>query len=166
MVRRGRSASPPPSQRRMAPAPRAAAPAHAPAPRAAAPVPSSVPARTTAPPSAVAAPSAGAPQQPSMFQQMAATAGGVAIGSAVGHTLGAGITGLMSGGSKETEAHSAPPAAAAPQQYNGSHPNQPEGPCSWEISQFLQCASGQSDLTLCEGFNEALRQCKVRHNIQ
>jgi hypothetical protein len=36
-----------------------------------------------------------APQgrQPGLFGQMAATAGGVAIGSAVGHTIGAALTG-------------------------------------------------------------------------
>lgn len=34
-----------------------------------------------------------APRQPGLFGQMAATAGGVAVGSAVGHTLGAAITG-------------------------------------------------------------------------
>ena len=32
-------------------------------------------------------------RQPGLFGQMAATAGGVAVGSAVGHTLGAALTG-------------------------------------------------------------------------
>lgn len=38
-----------------------------------------------------------APQgrQPGLFAQMAATAGGVAVGSAVGHTIGAAMTGTM-----------------------------------------------------------------------
>lgn len=140
-----------------------------------APAPSqNVPARaapTAQPPAPVqAAPTAvGAPQQPSMFQQMAATAGGVAVGSAVGHAVGHGITSLFSG-SGDKEAAAPAPAAAAPaqQQYYGSgaaQPNEPQGPCSWEIKQFLQCAQGQSDLTLCEGFNEALRQCKAQHHI-
>lgn len=144
----------------MAPAPRAPAPA--------APAPSAVPARAAPPPSAVAQPAAAAPQQPSMFQQMAATAGGVAVGSAVGHVVGAGITGMFSG-SGDKEVAAAPAAAAAPvQQYGAATgtPNEPQGPCSWEIKQFLQCAQGQSDLTLCEGFNEALRQCKVQHHLQ
>lgn len=59
----------------------------APAPSRAAPPPA---ARAAPPPSAVShpaptavSPAMAAPQQPSMFQQMAATAGGVAIGSAV-----------------------------------------------------------------------------------
>ncbi|KAH8300863.1 hypothetical protein KR044_000517, partial [Drosophila immigrans] len=145
------------------------APAPAPAPvpaRAAAPPPA--PAPMAAPPSAVGMP---APQQPSMFQQMAATAGGVAIGSAIGHTVGHGLTSMFSGSDKEAAA--AAPAAAAPaapqqQQYYAqpTQANEPQGACAWEIKQFLQCAQGQSDLSLCEGFNEALRQCKVQNHMQ
>ncbi|XP_037920983.1 coiled-coil-helix-coiled-coil-helix domain-containing protein 2 isoform X1 [Hermetia illucens] len=146
MPRRGRSASPPPAQRR--------------------PVPSSVPARVApAPPPApvAAAPVAAAPQQPSLFKQMAATAGGVAVGSAVGHTLGHAMTGMLGGGGSSNETA---PAQAAPQPVaNGVQPNEPTGPCAWEIKQFLQCAQGQSDLTLCEGFNEALRQCKQQNSM-
>lgn len=128
--------------------------------------PSSLPAR--APPQA-AAPmqqQAAAPAQPSMFQQMAATAGGVAVGSAIGHTVGHAMTGMFSGGSSEPQA--AAPQAVAPQQgyaQQGYQGAEPQGACAWEIKQFLQCAQGQSDLSLCEGFNEALRQCKVQNNL-
>merc|ERR1719492_622610 len=52
------------------------------------------------------------PQQPSLFKQMAVTAGGVAVGSAVGHVAGAAITGAMSGGGSSEPAPA--PAAAAP----------------------------------------------------
>merc|ERR1719412_1986136 len=45
-----------------------------------------------------------APQQPSMFKQMAATAGGVAVGSAVGHVAGSALTGMFSGGSSNQPA--------------------------------------------------------------
>lgn len=139
----------------------------------AAPSPSNsanVPARVApAPPPAPvqAAPTAvGAPQQPSMFQQMAATAGGVAVGSAVGHAVGHGITSLFSGSDKDASAPAPASTVGTAQQYGNVAPNEPQGPCSWEIKQFLQCAQGQSDLTLCEGFNEALRQCKVQHHLQ
>merc|ERR1712136_606800 len=133
----------------------------APAPARAAPAPA---------PSRYAAPSAPAPmqqmpQQPSMFQQMAATAGGVAVGSAIGHVAGSAITGMFSGGSSAPAPAPAAPApapqAAAP--YYGeaqAHPHEPTGPCAYEIKQFLQCSQNQHDLTLCEGFNEALRQCR------
>lgn len=73
----------------------------------------------------------------------------------------------MFSGSDDKEAAPAQAAAApAQQQYGGASANEPQGPCSWEIKQFLQCAQGQSDLTLCEGFNEALRQCKVSNHMQ
>lgn len=39
------------------------------------------------------------------------------------------------------------------------------GPCSYEIKQFLDCSTTQSDLTLCEGFSEALKQCKYNHGL-
>ena len=102
---------------------------------------------------------------------MAATAGAVAVGSTVGHVAGSALTGMFSGGSSEA----APPPAAAPaaavapppQPIYGqqAQPNEPSGPCAWEIKQFIQCAQGQSDITLCEGFNEALRQCKQSNAI-
>lgn len=37
------------------------------------------------------------------------------------------------------------------------------GPCHFEVRQFLDCATTQADLSLCEGFNEALKQCKYSH---
>jgi len=156
MPRRGRSAAPPPA------APRAAAPPppahHAPPPAQHAPA---------APPPSQPMMAQAQPQQPSLFKQMAATAGGVAVGSAVGHVAGSALTGMFSGGSSSeaAPAAAAPAAAVAPPPaplYGGqqAQPSEPTGPCAWEIKQFLQCAQGQSDITLCEGFNEALRQCK------
>lgn len=40
-------------------------------------------------------------------------------------------------------------------------PPSQSGPCLFEVRQFLDCATTQADLTLCEGFNEALKQCKL-----
>ncbi|ERE86950.1 SCAN domain-containing protein 3 [Cricetulus griseus] len=48
-------------------------------------------------PSTVGSPAA-APRQPGFMAQMATTAAGVAVGSAVRHTLGHAITGGFSGG--------------------------------------------------------------------
>lgn len=107
----------------------------------------------------MAAPSQG----PGLMAQMAATAGGVAIGSAVGHTVGHALTGMFSGSDSKEAAPVA--AAPAPQQYAPAPAATGEtGPCAWEMKQFLSCAQNQHDLTLCEGFNEALRQCKVQHH--
>merc|ERR1712096_125139 len=101
------------------------------------------------------------PQQPGMMAQMAATAGSVAVGSAVGHVVGAGISSMFSGGSSSEPAAAAapppPPAAAAPQQPSASN----SGPCAFEISEFIKCTQGQSDMTLCQGFNEVVKECKA-----
>ena len=104
-------------------------------------------------------------QQPSLFKQMAATAGGVAMGSTLGHMAGAAMMG-GSGGSQYQEPDSQQPTygelsnGVEQQQYYTAQPSQPTGPCAWEISQFLKCAQGAPDITICEGFNEALRECK------
>ena len=100
---------------------------------------------------------------------MAATAGGVAVGSAVGHVAGSAMTGMFSGGGSEQAPAAAPASAVAPppQPLYGqpAQPNEPTGPCAWEVKQFIQCAQGQADITLCEGFNEALRQCQQANAI-
>lgn len=64
--------------------------------------------------------------------------------------MGHALTGAFSGGSSSESAApaAAAPAQAAPQQQQSQEPT---GPCAWEIKQFIQCAQGQSDLTLCEG---------------
>merc|ERR1712106_940519 len=138
-----------------------AAPARAPATAAAPPpAPHAPPLVAHAPPPAAVAPApAATPQQPSMMAQMAATAGGVAIGSTVGHVVGAGISGMFGGDSdKPAAAASAPPPLAAP-----AAPAEPSGPCAWEMKQFIQCSQNQSDLALCQGFTEALKECKSRN---
>lgn len=86
---------------------------------------------------------------------MAATAGGVAIG----HTVGHAITGMFSGGGGGSDVVAAAPAQAAPQ-----HNYDSTGPCAWEVKQFLECAGNNADITLCQGFNEALQQCKLRNS--
>jgi len=148
MPRRGRSASPPPRM-----ASRSSAPAPA---RSAAPARSHVPAAVPAQPSAMMSPPVGG-QQPGLFKQMAATAGGVAVGSAVGHVVGHSLMGGIGGGSSSVE-HSDPPAAAPSQPVQSGNRN--ENVCGFEMRQFLECAQNQSDLSLCEGFNLALRECR------
>jgi len=125
------------------------------------PVYSSPPARVA--PAQPPAPIAAAPQQPSLMGQMAATAGGVAIGSAIGHTVGHAMTGMFSGGGSGNDAPAVQgqaPAAGGRQEAATSG-----GPCAWEIQQFLQCSQQQDDLTLCSGFNEAIRQCKETNRL-
>uniref|UniRef100_A0A8C8EP39 Coiled-coil-helix-coiled-coil-helix domain-containing protein 2 n=1 Tax=Oncorhynchus tshawytscha TaxID=74940 RepID=A0A8C8EP39_ONCTS len=138
----------------------------------AAPPPSYAPAPAHAPPSAMAAPAAVAPRQPGMFAQMATTAAGVAVGSAAGHMIGHAMTGGMGGGGGSQEAAKPdvtyqPPPMYQPAQYQQQpqsmfqqEPAPQHGSCSYELKQFIECAQTQSDLKLCEGFSEVLKQCK------
>lgn len=77
-----------------------------------------------------------------------------------GHTIGAALTGGGGGGG-----HSE--AAPAPQQQPAS--NQPmstqqqQSPCQFELKQFTDCAQTQHDITLCQSFNEVLKDCRLRH---
>lgn len=98
-----------------------------------------------------------------MMAGIAQTAAGVAIGSVAGHA----ITGMFSGGSKEAAPQDQQQAPMAQQQYAPAHSSDQStnGPCGWEISQFLQCTQQQTDLTLCQGFNEAIRQCKSANHM-
>ncbi|XP_036385729.1 coiled-coil-helix-coiled-coil-helix domain-containing protein 10, mitochondrial [Megalops cyprinoides] len=129
------------------------------------PPPSYAPAPAPAPPAALA-PAPAQPKQPGLMAQMASTAAGVAVGSAVGHVVGHAITGSFSGGSSSSSS-SPEPAKPATTYQEAPRPLPPQqGPCHFEIRQFLDCATTQSDLTLCEGFNEALKQCKYSHGVQ
>merc|ERR1712238_93089 len=125
----------------------------APAPRAAAPAPAPVaaPAPVSHVPAAAPAPAMAAPQQPSMMQQMAVTAGGVAIGNVAGTAL----TGMIFGSG---------PAAPAPaaQDPVAPAPIPEQQLCSMELQDFIRCTQSQSDVTLCQGFNEVLKECKQK----
>ncbi|KAG2459475.1 CHCH2 protein, partial [Polypterus senegalus] len=96
-----------------------------------------------------------------MFAQMATTAAGVAVGSAVGHTIGHAMTGGFGGGGNAEPARAdityQEPVAAAPPMYQQQSQR---SPCEYELRQFIECAQNQSDLRLCEGFSEVLKQCK------
>lgn len=62
------------------------------------------------------------------------------------HAVMGAVSGAM-GGSKDE-------GGAAPQgggDYQGQDQGQQQytNPCQWELEQFMQCANGQSDLSLC-----------------
>ncbi|KAI2655969.1 Phosphorylase b kinase gamma catalytic chain, skeletal muscle/heart isoform [Labeo rohita] len=139
----------------------------------AAPPRSYAPAPAPPPPSAVAAPAA-APRQPGMFAQMASTAAGVAVGSAVGHTIGHAMTGGFGGGGHSEAARPDEPYQGQPmyqqqpsmyQQQPSMYQQQEQSPCAYELKQFIECAQTQSDLKLCEGFSEVLKQCKFSNGM-
>ncbi|XP_032756371.1 coiled-coil-helix-coiled-coil-helix domain-containing protein 2-like [Rattus rattus] len=106
---------------------------------------------------------AAAPQQPGLMDQIATTATGVAVGSAVGHTLCHTITGGFSGGAN---AEPARPDITYQEPQGAQLQNQRSfGPCSLEVKQFLESAQNQSDVKLCEGFSEVLRQCRIANGL-
>ena len=70
----------------------------------------------------------------------------------------------MGGGGGHVDQQQQQPAYQQQPQYG--QPQEPQGACAWEIKSFIQCAQQQSDLSLCEGFNEALRQCKASNGMQ
>lgn len=54
--------------------------------------------------------------------------------------------------------------APVQQEYTQQQPYYQDGgaaPCQLEMKQFIDCAQNQYDITLCQGFNEALRQCRI-----
>jgi hypothetical protein len=103
-------------------------------------------------------------QGPGLMGQMAATAVGVGVGSAIGHTIGAAMTGGMGGRSEPAPAQQDAAYGQQQQQqpYYASEQQQAGGgPCQWEMKQFVECAQNQYDITLCQGFNDALKQCRL-----
>lgn len=93
---------------------------------------------------------------------IATTAAGVAIG----HTMGHALTGAlgMNGGNHQPEPVAADQQQPAMQPQHYGQPLAGQDPCKFELEQFIQCAQGQSsDLSLCDGFNQVLRECKTRY---
>lgn len=75
------------------------------------------------------------------------------------------MTGMFSGGGDKEVQQQQQHQDAPVQQYAApAQQQQQQNPCAYQLDQFLSCAQNQHDLTLCDGFNEALRQCKVQYN--
>ncbi|KIY47371.1 hypothetical protein FISHEDRAFT_74673 [Fistulina hepatica ATCC 64428] len=123
-------------------------------PPAPAPVRPSVPSASHGAPSA--APGASASQGPGLFSQMAATAGGVAVGSTIGH----GISSMLFGGSSSSAAEvPAAPAPAAPVQYQ----QQSSGSgisCDVQAKDFTTCLE-RADYNSCTWYLEQLKACQA-----
>ncbi|KAI8609280.1 hypothetical protein BC830DRAFT_1151399 [Chytriomyces sp. MP71] len=132
-------------------APARAAPAAAP-PQSQPQQAQSVPANYSAP---APVPVAAQPQQPSLFANMASTAAGVAVGSAVGHTLGAGLTSWFGGGSSsqpQQQAAPAQPMQAQGQPFQGNV-------CEADSKAFTACLEKSSnDISACQFYLDMLKQ--------
>ncbi|XP_052898177.1 hemiasterlin resistant protein 1-like [Anopheles moucheti] len=111
----------------------------------------------TAPTVATPAPGSG------FFSQMAATAGGVAIGSVLGRALG----GLF----ERSEPKAVSTDAVEKEQQSAMELTKPDKsasvePCGMEIKQFLSCVDKEMDVKICEGFKEAMQQCTTKANFR
>ncbi|EIE77655.1 hypothetical protein G6F46_004207 [Rhizopus delemar] len=143
-------------------APPPAAPASRPAPAAAPPAAQPQHAMTPAPAAAPPSLAQAAPQQPGLFAQMATTAAGVAVGSAVGHTLANGVSSIFSGsGSSEPQqAQAQPQAQYQPQQYQAAAPQ--ANSCEADAKAFTNCLEAtNNDMSSCQWYLEALKSCQA-----
>jgi len=74
--------------------------------------------------------------------------------------VGAALTGALGDGGQpaaESQQMSAPMS-----QPSGSRTSLDESGsvCQFELRQFIECSQTQQDLSLCQGFSEALRDCR------
>ncbi|KAF9928570.1 hypothetical protein FBU30_002308 [Linnemannia zychae] len=142
---------------RQAPPPAAPAPAH-----------HAPPQQMTAPPAQPSAMAAPAPQQPGLFAQMATTAAGVAVGSAVGHTIGAGITSMFSGSGSDSapepqqQQQQAPQYQQPPTMYhNAAVPASAAPSCEADAKAFTKCLEANgNDMSVCQWYLEQLKACQ------
>lgn len=68
---------------------------------------------------------------------------------------GEAITSLFGGGRRHQVEQVLPP--------NYNYEQEPSGPCAYEISQFLSCATNKPNMEECEAFKQALLECKRRN---
>ncbi|RPA74264.1 hypothetical protein BJ508DRAFT_418704 [Ascobolus immersus RN42] len=134
----------------------AAPPARAPAPQQQRPASTSAVPATTQQAGPPAVPQQGMSQGPGLFGQMASTAAGVAVGSTVGHVLGAGITGMFGGGSSS---EAAPVEAQAPAQNQSN--NWGSVNCDADAKAFTKCLDENSgNMQICSWYLDQLKSCQ------
>lgn len=96
-------------------------------------------------------------QGPGLFGQMASTAAGVAVGSTIGHTLGAGITSMFGGSSSAAPVEQQQVAAPVDQnQYQ-----QQARSCDADASAFTRCLSDNGgNMQICDFYLQQLKACQ------
>lgn len=90
-------------------------------------------------------------RQPGLFSQMASTAAGVAVGSAVGHTLANGVSSIFGGGSNEVAA-----APVETQQQEQRSVN-----CEVDARNFTRCLDENGgNMQICDWYLQQLKACQ------
>merc|ERR1719378_1013476 len=100
---------------------------------------------------------------------MAATAGGVAVGSVVGHGMSQMLFGGNNqGGGAAPAQGQAPPQQGAYDQSGGTYGQQQQQaqPCEGEMANFLQCSLNVEDLNDCLAYKQQLLQCQEQMRNQ
>uniref|UniRef100_A0A182X507 CHCH domain-containing protein n=1 Tax=Anopheles quadriannulatus TaxID=34691 RepID=A0A182X507_ANOQN len=103
-----------------------------------------------------------APAAPGLFSQMAATAGGVALGSVLGRALGGLFERTEPKDPQSADVLEKEKQSAVGQGAADTEKSAPPDVCNQEIKQFLTCVDREADVKICEGFKEAMQQCKNR----
>ncbi|CUM68047.1 uncharacterized protein PRCAT00005762001 [Priceomyces carsonii] len=96
-------------------------------------------------------------QGPGLFGQMASTAAGVAVGSTIGHTLGAGISSIF-GGSSSAPAEVQDQQLASAQQQNYQEEARH---CDADAKNFTRCLDDNGgNMQICEYYLQQLKACQ------
>jgi len=64
------------------------------------------------------------------------------------------------GGGQSGEVQQAQPQQAYQEPVYQQQPQQQ--PCQMELKQFIECTQTQNDISMCQGYNEVLKDCKIR----
>lgn len=98
-------------------------------------------------------------KQPGMFAQMASTAAGVAVGSSIGHTVGAGLSSIFGGGSSAPAEPQQQQQQVAPQQY--AQEQEGSRTCAADARNFTRCLDdNQGNFQVCEYYLQQLKACQ------
>lgn len=120
------------------------------------------PAQASAPHPVASPAAAAAPQQPGLFAQMATTAAGVAVGSAVGHTLGAGLTSIFSGSGSNDAPAQQQQLQQAPAVQSQGYSEQQASPCDADARNFTRCiADSNGNYQACDFYLQQLKACQA-----
>ncbi|KAI7901970.1 uncharacterized protein BX663DRAFT_513094 [Cokeromyces recurvatus] len=104
-------------------------------------------------------PTVAQPRQPGLFSQMASTAAGVAVGSAVGHTMANGVSSMFGGSdAQQTEPQQ---QQQTYQQPMVSQTQTGGASCEADAKAFTQCLEAtNNDMSACKWYLDALKQCQ------
>ncbi|CAF1363128.1 unnamed protein product [Adineta ricciae] len=104
-------------------------------------------------------------RQPGLFGQMPATAGGIAVGSAVGHSIGAAITGGYHNHDQSAAVTQTTTGLTSQPLYQDLSERYGTGRCNLYQKEFMKCLDeANGDSKHCQGFWEALKECQRHQN--